>query len=245
VSKHEQVAAIREMRGKIWSPGRPSTARRQHRVGFWEAIARGLTSEGAAAEVGMSSAFGTKSFRDAGGMPSLKLVPLSGRFLSFEEREEIAVLHAQRQGAREIARRMGRSPSTISRELRRNASTRSNELTYRASTAQWHAERRQRDGGMWRWRSPHTRAPRRRSQPMRSAPRPVPGTQLGPGKRPCPSDLERPSGPCPLSRPGLDSRPLPQHARSGSLDHHRLREIWVSTALRAHGRGRAGKARRG
>jgi IS30 family transposase len=43
---------------------------------------------------------------------------------------------------REIARRLGRSPSTISRELRRNASTRSNQLMYRASTAQWHAERR-------------------------------------------------------------------------------------------------------
>lgn len=140
--KHERVAAIREMRGKIWSPGRPSTARREHKVGFWEGIARGLTSEGAAAAVGMSSAFGTKAFRDAGGMPPLKLVPLSGRYLSFEEREEIALLHAQKQGVREIAREIGRSPSTISRELRRNASTPSNELIYRASTAQWHAERR-------------------------------------------------------------------------------------------------------
>jgi IS30 family transposase len=140
--KHERVVAIREMRGKIWSPGRPSTARREHRVGFWQAIARGLTSEDAAAEVGMSSAFGTKSFRNAGGMPPLKLVPLSGRYVSFEEREEVALLHAQKHGVREIARRIGRDPSTISRELRRNASTRSNELTYRASTAQWHAERR-------------------------------------------------------------------------------------------------------
>ncbi len=140
--KHERQAAIREMRGKIWSPGRPSTARREHRVRFWNAIARGLSSDDAAAAVGMSSAFGTKSFRNAGGMPPLKLVPLSGRYLSFEEREEIAVLHAQNHGVREIARRIGRHPSTISRELRRNASTRSNELTYRASTAQWHAERR-------------------------------------------------------------------------------------------------------
>ena len=140
--KHERVAAVRQMRGKIWSPGRPSTATREHRVGFWKAIARGMTSEDAAAEVGMSPAFGAKSFRNAGGMPPLKLVPLSGRYLSFAEREEIAILRAQNLGVREIARRVGRSPSTISRELRRNASTRSNELTYRASTAQWHAERR-------------------------------------------------------------------------------------------------------
>jgi IS30 family transposase len=75
-------------------------------------------------------------------MPPLKLVPVSGRYLSFAEREEIAILNAQEVGVREIARRLGRSPSTISRELRRNASTRSNELSYRATTAQWHAERR-------------------------------------------------------------------------------------------------------
>jgi IS30 family transposase len=75
-------------------------------------------------------------------MPPLSLVPVSGRYLSFAEREEIAILHAQKLGVREIARRIGRAPSTISRELRRNASTHSNELAYRASTAQWHAERR-------------------------------------------------------------------------------------------------------
>ena len=75
-------------------------------------------------------------------MPPISLAPVSGRYLSFAEREEIAILHAQHVEVREISRQLGRSPSTISRELRRNASTRSNELTYRASTAQWHAERR-------------------------------------------------------------------------------------------------------
>jgi IS30 family transposase len=70
------------------------------------------------------------------------MAPLSGRYLSFAEREEIALLRAQRLGVRAIARRVGRSPSTISRELRRNAGTRSGSLTYRASTAQWHADRR-------------------------------------------------------------------------------------------------------
>ncbi len=43
---------------------------------------------------------------------------------------------------REIARVLGRSPSTISRELRRNAATRSGSLEYRASTAQWHSDKR-------------------------------------------------------------------------------------------------------
>ena len=42
---------------------------------------------------------------------------------------------------REIARRLGRAPSTISRELRRNAATRCGGLEYRATTAQGHADR--------------------------------------------------------------------------------------------------------
>jgi IS30 family transposase len=68
--------------------------------------------------------------------------PTTNRFLSFAEREEIAILVEQKLGVREIARRVHRSPSTISRELRRNASTRAYGAPYRASTAQWHAERR-------------------------------------------------------------------------------------------------------
>ena len=100
------------------------------------------SSEEAAAAAGVSQAVGSRWFRDGGGMPPISLAPLSGRYLSFAEREEIAILHAQRVGVREIARRLNRSASTISRELRRNASTRSYRSEYRATTAQWHAERR-------------------------------------------------------------------------------------------------------
>jgi hypothetical protein len=42
---------------------------------------------------------------------------------------------ARSMGVREIARRLGRSPSTISRKLRRNAATRGGRLDYRAGTA--------------------------------------------------------------------------------------------------------------
>jgi IS30 family transposase len=69
---------------------------------------------------------------------------VSGRYLSFPEREEIALLKAKGLGVRAIAREIGRAPSTISRELRRNASTRTWKLDYKASIAQWHAERRAR-----------------------------------------------------------------------------------------------------
>ena len=138
----ERGLAIQAMRGQIWSPGRPSIARREDRVRFWKAIARGVTTEDAAAEAGVSSPVGSRWFRQAGGMPPLSLLPFSARYLTFDEREEIAILHAQQRGVREIARRLRRSPSTISRELRRNASTRSHQVSYRATTAQWHAERR-------------------------------------------------------------------------------------------------------
>ena len=57
-------------------------------------------------------------------MPPLTLAPVSGRYLSFSEREEIAVLLAGGCGVREIARQLGRAPSTISRELQRNAAIR-------------------------------------------------------------------------------------------------------------------------
>jgi IS30 family transposase len=138
----ERQLAVRALRGQMWSPGRPSTARREDRVRFWEAIARGATSEAAAAATGVSQAVGARWFRQAGGMPPISLAPLSGRYLSFPEREEIAILHAQQHGVREIARRVDRSPSTVSRELRRNASSRSYAVPYRATTAQWHSERR-------------------------------------------------------------------------------------------------------
>ena len=41
---------------------------------------------------------------------------------------------------REIARQIGRDPSTISREVRRNAATRSDQRSYRAGVAQWKAQ---------------------------------------------------------------------------------------------------------
>src|SRR5215207_7389937 len=126
------------------SPGRPPVGWLEHRQRFWTAIARGLSSEDAAAEVGVSAAVGVRWFREGGGMPSVALGPPSGRYLSFAEREEIALLRARGGGVREVARALGRSPSTISRELRRNAATRGGGLDYRASTAQWHADRRAR-----------------------------------------------------------------------------------------------------
>ena len=135
----------RSGRSKLHSPGRPDSARREELVRFWAAIATGRSSEDAARDAGVSPPVGSRWFRRSGGMPpshlSQSAKPLSGRYLSFEEREENALLRAQGRGIRHIACRLERAPSTISREVRRNAATRSGGLDYRATTAQWHADR--------------------------------------------------------------------------------------------------------
>ncbi|MFG2708078.1 IS30 family transposase [Streptomyces sp. NPDC048386] len=134
-----QWAADRAMRPPMRSPGRPEPSRAVQRE-FWRLIASGITSVQAAEGVGVSAPVGIRWFRHAGGMPPISLDEPTGRYLSFAEREEIALLRAQERGVREIARRVGRDPSTISRELRRNAATRSGKSVYRALVAQWKAQ---------------------------------------------------------------------------------------------------------
>ncbi|MBC7305370.1 MAG: IS30 family transposase [Dietzia sp.] len=73
-------------------------------------------------------------------MAPITLAEPSGRYLSFLEREEIALLRVQGHGVRQIARRLGRNPGTISRELRRNSATRGGVRVYRATVAQWKAQ---------------------------------------------------------------------------------------------------------
>lgn len=94
---------------------------------------RGWGVRTAAREVGVSStaghnwARGYKTYRDGelvGFVPPLERLivrEISARFLSQDERIEIADLHLQGLSIREIGRRIGRAASTVSRELRRNA----------------------------------------------------------------------------------------------------------------------------
>jgi IS30 family transposase len=130
-------------RAVLRSPGRPGVSQREDRRRFWKLITEGLSSERAAIVSGVSTPVAVRWFREAGGIvpamfaPSSK--PLSGRYLSLAEREEIALWRAQGLGVCEIGRRLDRSASTISRELRRNAGH--GGLDYRAIAAQWHAER--------------------------------------------------------------------------------------------------------
>jgi hypothetical protein len=88
-------------RASMRSPGKPSLRRDVERQ-FWCEIAKGLTSEDAALAVGASQAAGSRWFRERGGMPTFMTVQLTGRYLSFPEREAIAVLKGPgRRGSRD------------------------------------------------------------------------------------------------------------------------------------------------
>jgi IS30 family transposase len=99
---------------------------------FWAAMARGEFITDAAAKAGTHRMMGTRWLRAEGGVRPRRGRDLKGRCLSFSEREEIAVARAGGESMRSIARRLGRSPSTISRELARNAGGAGG---YRATTA--------------------------------------------------------------------------------------------------------------
>ena len=135
----------RSTRARLGSLGRPPVAGRAEQAQFWRAIATGLGSEAAALKAGLSEAVGPRLFRKAGGVPPAMFKPsakpLSGRYLSLAEREEIALLNVQGHSIREIGRRLGRAASTISQESDRNAATHGGGMAYRATTAQWHADR--------------------------------------------------------------------------------------------------------
>lgn len=134
-----QWAADRALRPPMRSPGRPEPSRAVQRE-FWRLIASGVTTVEAAEGVGVSWPVASRWFRHAGGMSPISLAEPTGRYLSFAEREEIALLRVQGVGVREMARRLGRDPGTISRELRRNAATRGGKQEYRALVAQWKAQ---------------------------------------------------------------------------------------------------------
>jgi hypothetical protein len=118
----------RSGRVPLRSPGRPCVAGPDQRRRFWSGISAGLSSEEAAEAAGFPPAIGARWFRNGAGMPPAiyepAAKPLSGRLLSFAEREEIALLRALGCSMRMIAGQLGRVPSTISRELRRNAACR-------------------------------------------------------------------------------------------------------------------------
>ena len=71
--------------------------------------------------MGLEQNTGKDWFKQAGGVaPQHLLAALGGRYLSLLEREEIWAGVEHGDSIRQVARRLGRAPSTVSRELHRN-----------------------------------------------------------------------------------------------------------------------------
>ena len=87
---------------------------------FWLLVLdEGCSIERAAVGTGVSITQGRRWFANGGGMAPMTLTS-SRRYLSLAERETIDLCWAEGWSQAEIARELGRSPSTISRELARN-----------------------------------------------------------------------------------------------------------------------------
>jgi IS30 family transposase len=110
---------------------------------FWRLIAAGIPTEDVADSMGVSRTAAKRWFADAGGMSPIELQDPIGRYLSLTERETIALEWAAGASMRQIAKRIGRAPSTVSRELWRNRIIK-RPVHYRAIPAQEKANARAR-----------------------------------------------------------------------------------------------------
>ena len=112
-------------------------APRPVRAEFWEGVRSGLSPRDAGAAVGRPKG-AERWFRLAGGVKGNGPGPVTGRYLSLAEREEIMAGLARGESYRVIGARIGRPASTVSREVRRNGPP----GRYRALRAQGMAEER-------------------------------------------------------------------------------------------------------
>jgi transposase, IS30 family len=110
---------------------------------YWQLLKAGVGTVAACRLVGITRKTGYRWRAENGGIPPVRLAEAArtGRYLSLLERQRIATLRGRGHGVREIARRLGRSPSTVSRELRRNLRPHDNDI-YDGDLA--HARARQR-----------------------------------------------------------------------------------------------------
>ncbi len=112
---------------------------------FWVLMAKGSTLQAACDAVGVTRAMGRHWRQATGGQVPRKKPEPSGRYLSLDERLQVADLRLVGAGVRAIAMQIGRAPWTVSRELRRNGpepSTRGRGNRYAPYAAQKRAELR-------------------------------------------------------------------------------------------------------
>ncbi len=92
---------------------------------YWRLLQSGVGTVEACRCAGITRKTGYRWRFESGGLPPARVAEdvRSTRYLSLLERQRIATLRERGHGVREIARRLGRSASTVSRELRRNLLT--------------------------------------------------------------------------------------------------------------------------
>ncbi len=86
---------------------------------YFELIRQGWSGSRASEAVGVSLSCGSLWFIDAGSVSFIE-TKISSRFLSQDDRIEIADGLAHKEPVKDIATRIGRSPSTVYREIERN-----------------------------------------------------------------------------------------------------------------------------
>jgi IS30 family transposase len=99
---------------RAWNKAAPGTKRR-----FYALIRQGWSAQAASFEVGVSPSAGSLWFIDAG---SVKFVdaPISSRYLSQNDRVEIADGLDANEPVKQIAARIGKSYQSVYREIARN-----------------------------------------------------------------------------------------------------------------------------
>ena len=108
-----------------------------------DCLAGGMNPNQAARAAGVSVAFAYGLHHKMGGVYRPPGTTCSARYLDREERYELARLREAGLGVRQVAARLGRSPSTISRELARNADPRTGAYQpERADRLAWQRQRR-------------------------------------------------------------------------------------------------------
>jgi IS30 family transposase len=119
---------------RVWSKEEQVSNRER----FWSMVVSGVSVTAACEDLGVCRRTGRRWILETNGRAPVKKPELSGRYLSAEERIEIADLKLAGESVRSIGRHLRRSPSTISRELKRNCAR----GRYNPHAAQRQAEQR-------------------------------------------------------------------------------------------------------
>jgi IS30 family transposase len=136
------AAAVREAEraARRAAAGRAAAGRER---AVLDALAAGMNPSQAARAAGVSLAYSYGLHHKMGGVHRPPAVTCSPRYLDREDRYELARLRGEGLSVRQVAARLGRSPSTVSRELARNADPRTGQYApERAHRLAWQRQRR-------------------------------------------------------------------------------------------------------